>query len=255
MSVSKKGIDVSTWQGNIDWKKVKADGIEFAMIRSSFGKENPEKQTDNKFHQNMQNAKAAGMPVGAYHYSYATTVKDAKKEADFFLSVIKGYQFEYPVAFDIEDASQMNLGKTLITDIIMAFCERVQSAGYYVSVYTNLDWINNRIDMDRVKIFDIWLAQWNDKPTYNGNFGMWQYTSTGKVNGISGNVDMDIAYLDYPQVIKNAGLNGFDKQKPEEKCNYEVVAMDKICREKADNLVMELKNAGYCCAFAREIKN
>ena len=105
--MQRKGIDVSTWQGNIDWNKVKADGIEFAMLRSSFGKENPDKQTDNKFWQNYRNAKAAGVPIGAYHYSYATTVEDAKKEADFFLSIVKGCQFEYPIAFDIEDDSQM----------------------------------------------------------------------------------------------------------------------------------------------------
>lgn len=146
----------------------------------------------------------------------------------------------------------MNLGKTRITDIIMEFCERVQAAGYYVSVYTNLDWIKNRIDMNRVKVFDIWLAQWNDKPTYTGNFGMWQYTSKGVVSGIAGNVDMDIAYLDYPEIIKGAGLNGYTKTS--QNCNYEVVAMDKICKEKAQTLVEELKNDGYCCAFLREMK-
>lgn len=255
MSVNRKGIDVSTWQGDIDWKKVKADGIEFAMLRSSFGKENIEKQTDNKFHQNYKNAKAAGIPVGAYHYSYAKTVEDAKKEADFFLSVIEGCQFEYPVAFDIEDASQMNLGKKLITDIIMAFCERVQSAGYYVSIYTNLDWLTNRIDMSRAKIFDVWLAQWNDKPTYTGSFGMWQYSAKGTVNGISGSVDMDRAYLDYPEIIKGAGLNGYTKAAENNNCGYEVVAMEKICRRKAESLVEELKNDGYSCAFCREIKS
>lgn len=241
--MQKKGIDVSTWQGDIDWKKVKADGIEFAMLRSSFGKENIEKQTDNKFHKNYKNAKAAGVPVGAYHYSYATTVEDAKKEADFFLSIIKGYQFEYPVAFDIEDASQMNLGKTRITDIIMAFCERVQAAGYYVSVYTNLDWINNRIDMNRVKVFDIWLAQWNDKPTYTGNFGMWQYTSKGVVSGIAGNVDMDIAYYDYPTIIKNAGLNGFTNsgEKPEENNKTVTVSFNDLTEAQADFLVEKFK--------------
>ena len=248
MSVNRKGIDVSTWQGDIDWKKVKADGIEFAMIRSSFGKENIEKQTDNKFHKNYKNAKAAGVPVGAYHYSYATTVEDAKKEADFFLSIInsiiKGYQFEYPVAFDIEDASQMNLGKTRITDIIMAFCERVQAAGYYVSVYTNLDWITNRIDMNRVKVFDIWLAQWNDKPTYTGNFGMWQYTSKGVVSGISGNVDMDIAYLDYPQIIKGAGLNGYAKDNINNPTdNNEKITIDGLTKDEKEIILNALNNA------------
>lgn len=250
MSINRKGIDVSTWQGEIDWQKVKADGIEFAMLRSSFGKENPDKQTDNRFYQNMKNAKAAGVPVGAYHYSYATSVEDAKQEADFFLSVVKGCQFEYPVAFDIEDSSQLNLGKKLITDIIMAFCERVQSAGYYVSIYTNLDWINNRIDMSRAKVFDIWLAQWNDKPTYSGTFGLWQYTSKGQVDGIQGNVDMNIAYYDYPTIIKNAGLNGYTKA--QQCCNCEVIAQEGVCKDKAENIVAKLKEEGYKDAYYRE---
>ena len=240
--MAKKGIDVSTWQGDIDWNKVKADGIEFAMLRSSFGKENPDKQTDNKFWQNYRNAKAAGVPIGAYHYSYATTVEDAKKEADFFLGIVKGCQFEYPVAFDIEDPSQMYLGKDRITDIIMAFCERVQAAGYYVSLYTNLDWISNRIDMSRAKAFDIWLAQWNDKPTYSGSFGMWQYTSSGSVNGISGNVDMNIAYYDYPAIIKAAGLNGFTTDKPEEKKTV-TISMDDLTEEQAAFIAEVLKSA------------
>lgn len=240
--MQRKGIDVSTWQGDINWNKVKADGIEFAMLRSSFGKENPDKQTDNKFWQNYKNAKAAGMPIGAYHYSYATTVEDAKKEAAFFLSIVKGCQFEYPVAFDIEDPSQMYLGKDRITDIIMTFCERVQAAGYYVSLYTNLDWISNRIDMSRAKAFDIWLAQWNDKPTYSGNFGMWQYTSSGSVNGISGNVDMNIAYYDYPSIIKAAGLNGFTADKPEEKKTV-TISMDDLTEEQAAFIAEVLKNA------------
>lgn len=240
--MQRKGIDVSTWQGDIDWNKVKADGIEFAMIRSSFGKENPDKQTDNKFHQNIKNAKAAGIPVGVYHYSYALSAEDAKKEADFCLSVIKGYQLEYPVAFDIEDASQLNLGKKLITDIIMAFCERVQAAGYYVSLYTNLDWISNRIDMTRAKAFDIWLAQWSSKPTYSGSFGMWQYTSGGSVSGISGNVDMNIAYYDYPSIIKAAGLNGFTADKPEEKKTV-AISMDNLTEEQAAFIAEVIKNA------------
>lgn len=239
--MQRKGIDVSTWQGDINWNKVKADGIEFAMLRSSFGKESPDKQTDNKFWQNYKNAKAAGMPIGAYHYSYATTVEDAKKEADFFLSIVKGCQFEYPIAFDIEDASQMYLGKDRITDIIMAFCERVQAAGYYVSLYTNLDWISNRIDMSRAKAFDVWLAQWSSKPTYKGGFGMWQYTSSGSVSGISGNVDMNIAYYDYPSIIKAAGLNGFSADKPEEKKTV-TISMDDLTEEQAAFIAEVLKN-------------
>lgn len=203
------GIDVSKHQGVIDWAKVKAVNIAFAMIRAGYGKVSSQK--DSKFEENYKNAKAVGIPVGAYHYSYAKTVEDAKKEAQVFLSWIAGKQFEYPVVFDIEDASQANLGKQLISDIIRAFCSAVESAGYYVSVYANKDWLLNRIDDDVKKKYDTWLAEWREEPTYTGNFGIHQYTSKGSVSGITGNVDMNKSTKDYPGIIKKNGLNGFNK--------------------------------------------
>ena len=193
------GIDVSKHQGVIDWAKVKAANIAFAMIRAGYGKVSSQK--DSKFEENYKNAKAVGIPVGAYHYSYAKTVEDAKKEAQVFLSWIAGKQFEYPVVFDIEDASQANLGKQLISDIIRAFCSAVESAGYYVSVYANKDWLLNRIDDDVKKKYDTWLAEWREEPTYTGNFGIHQYTSKGSVSGITGNVDMNKSTKDYPGII------------------------------------------------------
>lgn len=202
-----KGIDVSVWQGAIDWQKVKAAGIQFAMLRGGFGKNKT--QVDGQFETNYKNAKAAGVPVGVYHYSYAQSVTDAEKEADFCLSMLKGKQFEYPIAFDIEDKTQRNLGKDLISQIIIAFCEKVEKAGYYVCIYANKDWLNNRIDTYCRNRFDVWLAEWTSKPTYNGQFGLWQYSSKGSVSGISGNVDLNIAYKDYPSIIKAAKLNGF----------------------------------------------
>lgn len=207
-----KGIDVSTWQGIIDWPRAKASGVDFAMLRASYGWMNRDKQTDSQFHRNMKEAKAAGVACGAYHYSYATTVEEAKKEAAFFLDIIKGYSFEYPLAFDMEDKCQKNLGRELLTDIAYAFLEEVEKAGYYVCLYTNLDWIKNRLDMDKLSRFDLWLAQWNTSPTYEGNFGIWQYTSKGNVPGIDGNVDMDLSYKDYPAIMKEKGLNGFSAE-------------------------------------------
>lgn len=209
-----KGIDVSTWQGIIDWPKVKASGVDFAMLRASYGWKDKDKQTDSQFHRNRKEAKAAGVKCGAYHYSYATTVEEAKKEAAFFLDIIKGYSFEYPVAFDMEDKCQKNLGRKLLTDIAYTFMEEVEKAGYYVCLYTNLDWIRNRLDMERLSRFDLWLAQWNKEPTYEGSFGIWQYTSRETVPGIAGSVDMDISYKDYPTIIKGKGLNGFAAAKP-----------------------------------------
>lgn len=210
-----KGIDVSTWNTGINWDKVKKDGISFAMIRSSFGRY--DSQVDNQFENHYKNAKKVGMPVGAYHYSYAKNVEQAKEEADFFLRTIKGKQFEYPVAFDIEDSSQSGLGRKNITDITLAFCNRVQSAGYYVMIYANLNWLDNKLEYSRIKQFDIWVAQYNSVNQFEHPYGMWQYTSSGRVDGISGNVDLDYAYKDYPSIIKGAGLNGFkkDEVKPE----------------------------------------
>lgn len=205
-----KGIDVSKHQGKIDWKKVKNAGAEFVMIRAGYGRYNNQK--DPQFEANYAGAKAVGLPVGAYHYSYAKTVEQAKSEAQTFLGWIKGKTFEFPVAFDIEDNSQVNLGKQLISDMIRAFCETVEAAGYYVSVYANKDWLVNRIDEDCKKKYDTWLAEWRSgEPTYTGTYGMWQYTSSGAVNGITGRVDMNMSYKDYPAIMKANGLNGIKK--------------------------------------------
>ena len=205
-----KGIDVSKHQGKIDWKKVKNAGIEFAMIRAGYGRY--DNQKDQQFEANYAGAKSVGIPVGAYHYSYAKTVEQAKAEAKTFLGWVKGKTFEFPVAFDIEDNSQVNLGKQLISDMIRAFCETVEAAGYYVSVYANKDWLVNRIDEDCKKKYDTWLAEWRSgEPTYTGTYGMWQYTSSGAVNGITGRVDMNMSYKDYPAIMKANGLNGIKK--------------------------------------------
>ena len=205
-----KGIDVSRYQGSIDFNKVKAAGIEFVMMRCGTGyRQNACK--DVKFETYYKQAKAAGLKVGTYFYSYALTEKQARTEAAWVLDWIKGKRFEYPVVFDIEDKTQANLGVKTISNLIRAFCEIIEDAGYFVSVYSNLDWLRNRIDADCKSRYDIWLAQWASKPTYTGQFGMWQYSATGNVNGISGPVDLDIAYKDYPTIIKAAGLNGFPK--------------------------------------------
>ena len=199
-----KGIDVSKHNGTIDWAKVKAAGVQFAMLRAGYGRYNNQK--DEQFEANYKGATAAGIPVGAYHYSYATNAEQAKQEAEVFLGWIKGKTLTYPVAFDIEDKKQANLGVSLISDIIRTFCETVEAAGYYVVVYANKDWLTNRIDADCKSRYDIWLAQWTSEPTYTGSYGMWQYSSKGSVDGVSGNVDMNIAYKDYPSII--AGMDG-----------------------------------------------
>lgn len=205
--MEKRGIDVSKWQGTIDWVKVAKSNVSFAMLRAGYGRVSSQK--DPTFEDNYNNAKAAGIPVGAYHYSYAKNVAAAKQEAEVFLSWIKGKQFEYPVAFDIEEGSVFNLGKNTVSEIIDAFCSAVEAAGYYVCVYTNKNWLDNVVSAEIKSKYDIWLAQWTSTPSYNGAYGIWQYTSSGTVEGISGRVDLDIAYKDYPSIMKSKGLNGF----------------------------------------------
>lgn len=205
-----KGIDVSKWQGVIDWQKVKNDGVEFAIIREGWGKKS-QSQVDKQFRANYENAKSVGMPIGCYHYSYADSVSDAKAEAEFCLENIQGLKLEFPVCFDIEDKTMLSLSNRQRTDIIKAFCSEIEKAGFYAMFYCNLTWLNNYlIKEELLPKYDLWLAQWSvDNPSVS--CGIWQKSDKGTINGISGNVDIDIAYKDYPSIIKNNGLNGFTK--------------------------------------------
>ena len=191
-----KLIDVSTWNGNIDWNKVYKSRVKYAMIRSSFGIENPN-QVDNKFVRNITNAQRAGVKCGIYHYSYAKSATEAKKEADFCLKTIKNYKIDLPVAFDIEDSSQTHLGKDTLTSIVIAFCDRIKSAGYRPMLYCNPNWLCNYLHKDKlINKYDIWLANWGvSAPSYN--CAIWQYSENGSVPGISGSVDMNWIYKDY----------------------------------------------------------
>lgn len=188
-----KCIDVSEWQGKIDWKKVKAAGIDCAVLRAGFGRESS--QIDAEFETNYKNAKSAGVKLGAYWYSYAVDVADAKKEAQACISVIKGKTFELPVFYDMEDSSQTSFGKATLTKMAKAFMAELLSAGYRVGVYANANWFENYLDYKALYgTYYIWLAQYNSVAEFNCD--MWQYTSKGSVNGVSGNVDMNIIYSD-----------------------------------------------------------
>ena len=194
--MKEKLIDVSTWNGNIDWDKVYKSGIRYAMIRSSFGVENPN-QIDNKFVRNITNAVRAGVKCGVYHYSYAKSAAEAKKEAEFCLKTIKGYKIDLPVAFDIEDSSQTGLDRRVCTDMVIAFCDKIKSAGYRPMLYCNPNWLQNYLYKDELlKKYDIWLANWGvSSPSYD--CAIWQYSESGSVPGVSGSVDMNWIYKDY----------------------------------------------------------
>lgn len=206
-----KGIDVSVHNGDIDWGKVKTDGIDFAILRAGYGK--LASQKDQKFEQNYKNAKAVNLPVGAYWYSYAMNENEARQEADVFLSVIKGKQFEMPVYFDLEEKKQFDLGKEQVSAIMRAFLKKVESAGYFVGLYGSASSLTTHTADDIKSWYTIWLAHWVDETNYSGAYGVWQHSEKGKVAGINGNVDLDICYKDFPTIIKGKGLNGYGKEK------------------------------------------
>ncbi len=202
-----KGIDVSFWQPRIDWEKVKKGGNSFAIIRAAYGA-----SKDTKFDEHIKNAQAQGIDTGAYIYSIATTVDEAVIEADYLLKIIKPYKLTYPVIYDIEDSKQSFLDNKLRTDLCIAFCDRIEKAGYYAMIYANKYWLEEKLEYERLKRFDIWLAQWTPKASWDGNYGIWQ-TGQANVDGV-GNCSIDIAYRDYPDIIRKAGLNHLKDEPP-----------------------------------------
>lgn len=200
-----KGIDVSKWQKTIDWAAVKSDGIEFAMIRATYGSSS----IDPMFETNYNEAKENDIAVGVYHYSYATTVATAAAEVKFLISKLNGKQLEYPICVDVEDSSQSSLSKKTLTDIVITYLTELENAGYYPMIYANAAWYTGKLDNTRLLAYDHWLAQWGNSITYTGSVNMWQYSSTGIISGISGNVDLDISFVDYEARIKQLKMNGF----------------------------------------------
>lgn len=207
-----KGIDVSSHNGKIDWQKVKAVGIDFAILRAGYGK--LEKQKDDRFDENYKGAKNADIPVGAYWYSYAMDEDEARQEADVFLAVIKGKQFEYPLFYDVEESKQFELGKEKVSAIMRAFLERVESAGYFVGLYGSAFSLVTHTENDIKSRYAVWLAHWTERTNYSGAYGIWQHSCKGKVDGIIGDVDLDKCYVDYTEKIKAVGLNGFGTAHP-----------------------------------------
>jgi GH25 family lysozyme M1 (1,4-beta-N-acetylmuramidase) len=192
-------LDVSVWQGDIDFNKVKAAGVSHVMIRSTYGTYNPN-QVDKKFKTNIEKAIAAGMTIGIYHYGYATNVATAEREADFCLQTIAPYKahIRFPVAYDIED-STMNVGRETVANMMVAFANKVRAQGYTPWLYANLNWANNYINMNKVVAngIDFWIAQYSSACTYRGSYAAWQYSSSYRINGIAGNVDVSWVYKNY----------------------------------------------------------
>lgn len=202
-TVSRAGIDVSYYQGDIDWQKVAADGIDYAILRCGYrGYSTGEIHEDDKFKEYIAGASAAGLDVGVYFFSQATTVEEAQEEAAFTLELIKNYNISYPVVFDWEPVTNSGSrtrnfdGKT-VTDCTEAFCEAVAAAGYTPMAYFNKQMAYLHLDLHRLQKYDGWFAWYHEYPDFVYDYQMWQYGSSGKVAGIAGNVDMNISFVDF----------------------------------------------------------
>lgn len=192
-----KGIDVSKYQQEIDWKKVKEQGIDFAFVRVGHG----DQVLDPYFKTNAKGADEVGIAVGVYFYSTAESVEQAIKDAQFVIGSLQGYKISYPVAIDLEDACQTGLGKQTITDIAKAFCNEIEAAGYTPMVYCNEDWYRNYIDFSQLEGVERWIARFANAYDSTIERGIWQSGSTCKLQGIPGVVDTDFGYVDYRKII------------------------------------------------------
>ena len=199
-----KGIDVSEWQGTIDWRKVAKDGVQFAVIHAGYGRELSQK--DEYFERNYAGARAAGIKVGAFWYSYADSVARAEQEARTCLKVLEGKRFELPIFFDQEyEKSILALSNKTRTDIVLKFLETVKGAGRKVGLYSSTDFITTKLQANRLTAYPLWIAEYGSKLHYTGKVWAWQYTDKGRVAGIKGRVDMDHGYFAQTQT-GNTGL-------------------------------------------------
>lgn len=201
--VSHMGVDVSKSTGNVDFAQLKNAGIEYAMIRlGSRGYSTGQLTLDENYIANMENAKNAGLSVGVTFYSQAITVEEAAEEAELVIANLADYDITYPVVFQMDmisndKARTDNLSKMQLTDIAIAFCDRIAEAGYTPMIYGNKYWLLRKIDLTKLGSYEIWLSQSEDIPDYPYAFSMWQYTQTGKIPGITGEASLNISFVDY----------------------------------------------------------
>ena len=207
-----KILDISKYQPSVDYART-AKAVDGVILRAGltyWGRQNMGK--DCCFDKHYEGFKKAGCPVGAYYYSAADTVQMAEKEAEYFISLLKGKQFELPVYYDVENNQrQGGLTKEQLTQIVDAFCKKVEAAGYFAGFYASTSWLKNKMDTAALgKKYTLWKADYRTSYDKTISCDMHQYTSQGTVDGINGNVDMSNCYRDFTAIIKNAGLNGFN---------------------------------------------
>lgn len=221
--MSLKGIDVSEHQGAINWNQVKGSGVQFAMIRGGYGRNN----VDKYFHANAKGATAAGIPIGIYWFSYAYTVDMARNEAKYAVALAKQYKITWPIAYDLEydtvsyaAKNGVTITKTMATQMARAFCEEIEASGYIPMNYTNPDYLNRYFDRSQLP-YDTWLAQYASQASIS-DMAIWQYSSSGSVPGVSGRCDVNHGYKDYSQKEDTENKSQEVKGEAEMQCFYKI---------------------------------
>ena len=210
--------DISYWNSDSisSWSKIAAD-LDAIILRIGFSYTGSKKmEEDESFASYYNNAKKNKIPVGVYYFAAATTANEASKEADFVINLLKKYkcQLEMPVYYDLETEDQVDLTQAQCTAVARAFCDKLEAAGYFVGIYCNKYFARDELYASKLSDFQFWIAEYNSSCTYNGAYGMWQYTETGWVSGLDRRCDKNYCYYDYPTYIKANGLNGFTKPQP-----------------------------------------
>ena len=205
--VLKRGIDVSWVQGDIDWEKVSKSGIDFVLIRAGRGPiDETGSKEDTHFRQNIEGANKYGVDVGVYFYSYAETVEQAEEEAEFFVNLLSEYQITYPVIVDLEE----DVGTSDLSEVAEAFAQIISGKGYFPMIYSYRYRIDDHLSSEIKDKYALWVAQTGTQPETDYDYYIWQYSHEGKINGIEGNVDFNLAYRDFPDIFAYYGLNGME---------------------------------------------
>ena len=263
--IKRFGIDVSHWQGDFDFARAKSkEGVEFAILKAGGGDAGLYK--DSKFEANYKKCEDCGLPKGAYFYGNAKSVAEAKKEAEYFISILSGKKYEYPVFYDVEGKMISDNNRATLTEIVKAFCSTMEAAGYWVGIYSSESFFNSEMDDGELIRYSHWVARWGKSkpaPTSGAETQMWQFggeTNLIRSNKINGQTcDQDYCYVDYPAKIKAAGLNGYSKggnAAPAKKTSTEIA--DEVIAGKWGNGAERkerLTDAGYNYSEIQDIVN
>lgn len=227
MAVFQNGIDVSRYQGSIDWSRVAAAGKQFAIVRLGSSNSNG-LYVDPYFLQNVNGAHAAGLRVGAYYYTYARTQSAVANELSTFLNALEGLQLEYPVFVDVEASSLTSLGRTQLTSLVKYAMDILYQRKWYAGWYSYTNFINTYLNAAALADYPLWVADYRSSLGYSGSYTMWQYSSTGSVGGITGACDLDYSYKDFLPEIRAGGFNNYGSAGPQMQpvSSYELVVFN-----------------------------